>query len=224
MSDIILHAQRRDQTGKQYAKKARRSGEIPGVLYGPGEEPVVLSVEVNELKKVLHTAGETTVISLLLAGNGKKQKKEKVIIRKVQLHPVTQEYLNVDLQHVSMKTKVTVEIPIVIEGTAKGTKAGGILEHVLHALKIECLPSDIPEHIQVDVSELDIGNSVHVEDLEIGKARVLTDSTSSVVTILPPVVIKEPVEEVEEEIEEAVEGEEKEEEAEREKEESKQEE
>lgn len=223
MSDIILHAQRRDQTGKQYAKKARRSGEIPGVLYGPGEEPVVLSVEANELKKVIHTAGETTVISLLLAGNGKKQKKEKVIIRKVQVHPVTQEYLNVDLQHVSMKTKVTVEIPIVIEGTAKGTKAGGILDHVLHALKIECLPSDIPEHIQVDVSELDIGHSVHVEDLEIGKARVLTESTSSVVTMLPPVVIKEPVEEVEEEIEEAVEGEEKEEE-EREKEESKQEE
>ncbi|MCK4591630.1 MAG: 50S ribosomal protein L25, partial [Candidatus Latescibacteria bacterium] len=147
----------------------------------------------------------------------------KVIIRKVQLHPVTQEYLNVDLQHVSMKTKVTVEIPIVIEGTAKGTKEGGILEHVLHALKIECLPSDIPEHIQVDVSELDIGHSVHVEDLEISKARVLTDSTSSVVTILPPVVIVEPVEEVEEELEEAVEGEEKEEE-EGEKEESKQEE
>jgi len=145
MSEIILHAERREQKGKQYAKKLRRSGRIPGVLYGPGEKPVALSVEASELKKVVHTAGETSVISLLFDGNGKKQREKKVIIRKVQLHPVTQEYLHVDLQHVSMRTKVTVEVPIIIEGTARGTKAGGILEHILHTLRIECLPSDIPE-------------------------------------------------------------------------------
>ncbi len=212
MSEIILHAQRREQKGKQYAKKVRRSGRVPGVLYGPGEKPITLSVEAGELKKVIHTAGETTVISLLLDGSGKKQKKERVIIRKIQLHPVTQEYLHVDLQHVSMRTKVTVEVPIIIEGTARGTKAGGILEHILHTLKIESLPSDIPEKIEVDVSGLDIGESIHVGDLKVEKVRVLTEPTSPVVTVLPPIVTREPVEEVEEEIEEAAEEEKKEEE------------
>lgn len=197
-----ISAQTREGRGKGAARTSRREGRIPGVLYGHGEESVPLSVDAGELQKLVHTISvENTILDLDL-GDGEPY---KVLIRELQRHPFRDEFVHIDFFHVAMDEKIQVEVPIVLLGTPTGVKnKGGILDHQLRELEVFCLPGSIPEKVEIDVSDLDIGDSIHVNEIQLPDVEVLTELDRAVVAVLAPTVVEE-VEE--EEAEEAIEPE-----------------
>jgi len=221
MLDIVLKAEKRDGAGKEYAKHLRKNGKIPAILYGKGDKTVPIAIDAKHLSTLLHSIhGETALVTLQL---GKETRRDrKVIFKEFQRDPVKGDLLHIDLHHISLTENIHVEVPVVLTGTPVGVRTkGGIVQHTLHKLEVECLPTEIPEHIELDIETMDVGDSIHVEDIPLDKAQILTDPHRTVVTIVPPTVIKEvePVEEVEVEAEEPeVVGEAKEEEKEKEKE------
>ncbi len=194
-----ITAERREQTGKGAARTYRRGGRVPGILYGHGEESVAVSVDARELSRLLQTISvENTIVDLEI-GDGASY---KVLIRELQRHPYRNEMIHVDFFHVAMDEKIYVEIPIALLGTPVGVKnKGGVVDHQLRELEVYCLPGSIPEKVEVDIANLDIGDAIHVSDLDIPDVEIETDPERSVVTVLAPTVIEEPeVEVVEEEL------------------------
>ena len=183
-----ISARTREETGKGAARSSRREGRIPGVLYGHGEESVSLSVDANELQKLVHSISiENTIVDLDI-GKGDPY---KVLIREVQRHPFRDEFIHIDFFHVAMDEKIQVEIPIVLIGTPTGVKnKGGVMDHQLRELEVFCLPGNIPEKVEIDVSDLDIGDSIHVSDIQLPDVEVLTDLDRAVVAVLAPTVIE----------------------------------
>ena len=183
-----ISAKERGGRGKGAARSARREGRIPGILYGHGEESVALSVDAIDLKKLVHSISvENTIVDLDLGGS----EPYKVLIRELQRHPVRDEFVHIDFFHVAMDEKIQVEIPIVLVGTPTGVKnKGGVMDHQLRELEVFCLPSNIPEKIELDVSNLDIGDSIHVSDIQLEDVEILTDLDRSVVAALAPTVIE----------------------------------
>jgi large subunit ribosomal protein L25 len=191
MKEIVLRARPRVQSGKEYARKLRRNGFVPAVLYGPETETKHLEVETKTfLALVRGGLGENVIVTLL--SDDTEEGKRKVLVREVQRDPVTGNVLHVDFHQISLTKKLTIQVPIHLVGTPVGVDDGGILQHALRDLEIECLPSAIPEKIEVDVSHLKIGDSVHVGDVTVENAEILSDSKSSVVSVVPPTVFKEP--------------------------------
>ena len=190
---VTINARTRDQTGKGAARTSRRDGRVPGVLSGHGEESVALSVDANELQRLVHSISvENTIVDLEMEG-----KPYKVLIRELQRHPFRDEYLHIDFFHVAMDEKIHVEIPIVLTGVPTGVKnKGGVMDHQLREIEVFCLPGNIPEKVEIDVTELDIGDSIHVRDVTLPEVEILTDLERSVVAVLAPTVIE--VEEEEE--------------------------
>jgi large subunit ribosomal protein L25 len=224
MKEIVLKARHREKGGKEYAKKLRRGGFIPAVLYGPETPVLTLEIETKSFQALLRGGlGENVIVTLLL--DEKEDGQRKVLIREIQRDPVKGDILHVDFHQISLTKKLTIEVPIHLVGTPEGVNEGGILQHVLRELEVECLPTAIPEKIEVDVSSLKIGDSFHVADLKVENAEILSDPKSSVVTVVPPTVFKEPevaaavTEEEPEVIGEKKEGEEEEEKEEEKKEE-----
>jgi len=188
MATIGLKAKTREGVGKESAKKARQVGLIPGVLYGEGEKPLPLVVNSKEFYPVIRTkARENVIIDLAIEGADRGEC--KAIIRELQYHPVRRDIIHVDFQHISMTKEIVVKVPIVVLGEAVGVKShGGILEHLLREVEVQCLPAAIPDRVTVDVSELDSGDSLQVKHLTIEGVKLLTDPDSSVVTIVAPTV------------------------------------
>jgi large subunit ribosomal protein L25 len=187
-----INARMREGRGKGAARTSRREGRIPGVLYGHGEDSVALSVDANELQRLVHAISiENTIVDLDM-GAGEPY---KVLIRELQRHPFRDEFVHIDFFHVAMDEKIQVEIPIVLTGTPTGVKnKGGVVDHQLRELEVFCLPGSIPEKVELDVSGLDIGDSIHVSDIELPDVEILTDLDRAVVAVLAPTVIE--VEEV----------------------------
>jgi large subunit ribosomal protein L25 len=186
-----IRATRRDGIGKGPARTTRREGRVPGVLYGHGEESVALSVDARELQRLVHSVSiENTIVDLAVEG---VRQPVKVLIREIQRHPTREEYLHVDFFHIAMDEKLSVEVPIVLVGTPIGVKdKGGIVDHQLRELEVYCLPGEIPEKIEVDVSALDIGDAIHVGDIVVPEGvEVEIDAERSVVTVLAPTVVAE---------------------------------
>lgn len=191
MKEIVLKARPREKAGKEYAKKLRRNGFVPAVLYGPETKTLALEVETKSFLSLLRGGlGENVIVTLLL--DDKKDSQRKVLVREVQRDPVTGAILHLDFHQISLTKKLTIQVPIHLVGTPVGVDDGGILQHALRDLEIECLPTAIPEKIQVDVSHLKIGDSVHVGDIKVENAEILSDSKSSIVSVVPPTVFKEP--------------------------------
>lgn len=191
MKEIELRAKPREESGKEYAKKLRRNGFVPAVLYGPETKTLALKVETKSFLSLLRGGlGENVIITLLL--DDKKDSQRKVLVREVQRDPVTGAILHLDFHQISLTKKLTIQVPIHLVGTPVGVDDGGILQHALRDLEIECLPTAIPEKIEVDVSHLKIGDSVHVGDIKVENAEILSDSKSSIVSVVPPTVFKEP--------------------------------
>jgi len=192
-----ITAEIRNRFGKGEMHRMRAEGRIPAVLYGPNEETIAISLDNQEITHLLQRITvENTLIELKLAGKAKKS--YQTLIREVQHHPYRPFLQHVDFYCVPEGRKVHLEVPIVLHGTSVGVRMqGGLIQHVLRDLEIMVLPTQIPEHIVVDISELKIGDSIHVEHLTKGDYDVLTDPHQTVVTVVPPVIIKEPVEEVE---------------------------
>ncbi len=187
-----LKASVRDRVGKGESKKLRRKGLIPAILYGGsvGSLPIVLE-RGEVIRKISERDLEHTVYSLKLDG-----KEYDVLVKDIQIDPLTDEVIHVDLLELERGKAITVEVPIVLVGkeVCKGVKMGGILEQHLWSIEVECLPRNIPDVIEVDISELELGDSLHVEDLKLPEGiKVLEDPETTVV------VIAEPVEEVVEE-------------------------
>lgn len=185
MEKVSLEAKIREKTGKRSSGRLRRTGYIPAVLYGGKEKSQPLIVNTKDLEKALSTeAGENVIISL--EGGDKTR---TVIVKDLQTDPVRGDLLHVDLCQISLKERLTAAVPIVVRGEAPGVKEGGILQHRLRELEVECLPTEIPESISVDVSGLSIGDSLHVKDLRVtGDLKILIDREESVVSIVPPTV------------------------------------
>ncbi|HEU4725009.1 MAG TPA: 50S ribosomal protein L25 [Candidatus Eisenbacteria bacterium] len=191
MAIVTLKSTRRDGVGKGVARRLREAGSVPAIYYGRGEAPVAISVHAKELETLLHGAsGSNVIVDLKVEGADAADR--KAILREVQRHPVRGTILHVDLQHISLSERITVEVPVVLVGVPTGVKdGGGILEHILREVEVECLPTDIPEKFTVDVSHLNIGDSVHVSDINFGNVEVLTETDRSVATVVPPTVLEE---------------------------------
>ena len=172
----------RTSTGKGISRKLRAAGRIPGVVYGRGMEPVPVSVEPKALAAAI--AGEGGINNLITLQGGGSLDQTVVIVADMQRDPIKRTPEHVDLHQVNMNEKVRIHVPISFVGAAAGVKEGGILDVIQHALHIECLPSQIPGHIEVDVTNLSIGQSVHVEAIVLpAGVKCLDAPTSSVVSI-----------------------------------------
>ncbi|MCK4428624.1 MAG: 50S ribosomal protein L25, partial [candidate division Zixibacteria bacterium] len=167
-------------------------GMIPAVVYGAETSPLPLEVEAKSFHALLRSGlGENVIVTLNIDDqeNGDK----KVLIREVQRDPVWGNILHVDFQQISLTKKLTINVPIHLVGTSIGVQQdGGILQHVLRELEVECFPTDIPEKIEVDVTNLKIGDSIHVGDIKLEKVEILSDPQGSIVSVVPPTVFKEP--------------------------------
>lgn len=183
MATASLNAKPRTETGKGVNRKLRAAGEVPGVIYGHGREPQPLTVNAREFNRLAERIRITsTVIELALDG-----KVAKTLIRELQRNPLDRQVLHVDFQELVAGEKVNVSVPLRFTGAAKGVKEGGILEEVMHQLSIRVDPANIPEHIDVDVTELTIGHGLHVSDVKLPEGVEIMDNPSnSVVTVVAP--------------------------------------
>jgi large subunit ribosomal protein L25 len=213
MERPVLTAETREKSKKGGSRKLRAQGLIPAVFYGPQAKTIPLVLDRRELSKVLQTeAGENVLIDLNIRSADQPNRKV-VMVKDLQIDPLQRKILHADFYEVSMDTRVTVEIPVHLIGKSEGVKIGGILEQVLREIQIQCLPGDIPKGIEVDVSALKIGDSIHVREIQIEKVKILSNAGMTVATVVPPAAEeKKVVEEVAAEAAEAVEGKEEKEE------------
>jgi large subunit ribosomal protein L25 len=177
---------------------------IPAVFYGPEVDPVHLSLEYRDLEKLIRTgAGENVIIDLAIE-TGESTYSHRAMLKEIQMDPVKQTVLHVDLYEISMDKKIEVEVPITLTGTAKGvSEEGGILQQVSRTLEISCLPDNIPDAFELDVTDLNIGDSLHVSDLKIpSDIEVLVEDELTIATVVPPTKVEEIEPEVPEEEEE----------------------
>jgi large subunit ribosomal protein L25 len=206
MKTIPISADVRERTGKGGARTARREGRLPGVLYGKGES-IHLSVDRKEFIRAMQDAhGENVIFDVTLPGKAPL----KSIARDVQHHPVSRGAIHVDFQHIDMSKTIHVSVTVQLAGEPEGVRNfGGILEHVARELEVSCLPANIPSHIEIDVSGMMVGDSIHVSDITPENFEILAEGSKVVAQVAAPTVEKEPVaEEVEAEAVEAAEGEE----------------
>lgn len=198
-----LKAERREESGKGAARKVRAAGRVPAVVYGHGD-PVPISIDARELFHLLHTdAGANVMVDMRIDGD-----KFLAMPREIQRDYLRGRFIHVDFIRIARDEKIAVEVPITLTGESHGVKEGGVIEHHLWNLHLECLPQDVPPHLEADISGLGINESLKVSDLDVPTTlTVLTSPDEVVVSVVPPQVLR-----VEEE--EAVEGEEAAEEAE----------
>ena len=188
--DAILEAVSRDTLGKNEARRTRRVGMVPAVLYGASPdahqktEATPIAVNPKALLKILHSeSGANTLISLKLAGGG-----VRVLVRDYQLDPITHQVLHADFYRVAMDRALQVTIPVIVKGEPKGVKQqGGVLEFIRREIAIECLPGDIPEHVEIDVSELMLHQGVRVRDIATDpKWKPVSDPDLMLVHVIMP--------------------------------------
>jgi large subunit ribosomal protein L25 len=216
MAEVKLNAEPREGVGKGAARKARAAGKVPAVLYGPEVEPKRLAVDALELWHALHTdAGTNVLINLQLDGDT-----FLTMPREIQRDIVKGTLLHVDFLRIRRDVAMQVDVPIHLVGESHGVKEGGVVEHHLWELRVECLPTDVPQSLEADISALGIGDSLHVSDIRVpGNITVITPMEETLVSVVPPpVLVVEPTPEELEAAEaaaleaaEAVEGEEGEE-------------
>lgn len=190
--EAILEATARDTFGKNEARRTRRDNKVPAVLYGgPGTEATPIAVEPRALLKILHSdSGANTLISLKLAGGGDT----RVLVKDYQLDPVTRQVLHADFYRIAMDKMLRVTVPVVGRGEAPGVKQqGGIVEFVHREIEIECLPADIPEHIDVDISNLMLHQGVRVRDIVANaKWKSVSDADMMLIHVILPKAEEEP--------------------------------
>jgi large subunit ribosomal protein L25 len=197
---VTLAAERRTETGTGAVRKLRRDGKIPAVIYGHGRKPLALSVPQAEAEKILHDlAGGSTLIELSVDGTP-----IRTLIREIQRHPTRRTVTHLDFLEIHAGEKLTLAVPLHLVGSPDGVRnAGGVLEQFLRELEIEVLPRHIPERVELDVTEVKVGRSLHVSDISVENAKVLTDPGRTVCAVVPPRVEEVPVPEVVEEEEAA---------------------
>jgi large subunit ribosomal protein L25 len=190
MEQIELEVFLRTDKGKGAAHRIRREGKIPGVLYGRGVETYPLILNPADLKKILSGgARENTLINLKVKGPGSEKIGARVVmVKDLQVHPLRRAYLHADFYAVAMHEKIIVDVPIRLTGKAEGVKTGGILEQPRRDVRIRCLPSHIPEFVEIDVTGLKINDSLHVQDIPTSEqCEIVADSNFTVAIVTPPI-------------------------------------
>jgi large subunit ribosomal protein L25 len=191
MANATLRATRRDGGGKGVARKLRGTGKVPAVLYGHGDRTQPISVDAHELDLLLHHVNpENTIIGLEIDGQ-----RTDALIREIQKHPYRPEFLHVDFLQVHGDETLKLDVPVRLTGTPAGVRdQGGVLDQVIYDLHVECLPGNIPEAAEVDISGLNIGESVRVGDIQIPNVTILMDAELPVASVLEARVHDEGVE------------------------------
>ncbi len=179
-----LSAKLRQGKGKQFARRVRHQGMIPAVLYGPGKESRNLEVNPTDLTRAISTkAGENTLIDLTVEGETARV----VLVREIQVDPISRKYLHADLYEVPMDKKVRVPVPIMIRGEAAGVKEGGVLDQIIREIEVSCLPTEIPEQLEIDVSALKIGGAAHAREIPLPPGvEIMIDADQTVATVVAP--------------------------------------
>ena len=206
MDLIKLKVKPRETSGKGAARRLRQDKAIPGIVYGPKSEPVMLSLDAIEFDKIIRDNGSTGLFfNLEIEGS----KSKTVMLKEMQMDTFGLNYLHIDLHEIDMDTEVTVSIPVETVGQSKGVEEGGVLQMIRRELDVVCKPADTPDSIQIDISDLGIGDSVHVEEIDLGeKVEIPFDVDFTVIAIGAPTEEEEEIEEDEDLLEEGeVEGE-----------------
>ena len=208
MEQLDLKAQVRKTTGKGLARALRREGRIPAVLYGPKTDSMMLSIDFKEFEQIVKKANIGSVLLNLQIQNGETLTRP-AMIKELQTNPVSGAFLHIDFYEIDMQRKINVSVPVVTRGKSAGVEEGGLLQIVRREIELFCLPTAIPESIEVDISDLTIGDSIHVREITLpGDVELPEDIDFTVITVLAPKVEEEVVEEEElEEGEEAAEEE-----------------
>lgn len=194
MPEITLEAKKRTEFKKSISKEIRKSGMIPGVLYGAGGENIPIVATELSLRPIIDTS-ESYVINVSIEGD---KKSTECILKDVQFEPLNNKPIHFDLLALRRGETIQLEVNVIVKGSAIGVKEGGVLQHAMHKLEIQCLPKDIPSHIEIDVSELKIGDSIKVSSIKLENVTILNDENAAIAIVVPPTVEKEPeVEEAE---------------------------
>ncbi len=192
MEQTRLEAEIRKGKGKGQARSIRRSGMVPGIIYGHKQEPIMIQLQPRNIKHLLRSGGENVLVNMDVKGSGT----ETVMLKEAQIDPLTRNIMHVDFVRVSLEERITTHIPISLVGTSPGVKEGGILEFLLRELRVECQVGKIPEHIELDISSLNIGDQIRVGDIKLDEDMVVHDDpATTVVVVATPTVMKEPSEE-----------------------------
>jgi len=185
LEKIELKAAPRTTKGNSPARAMRREGNVPAVLYGPKSNPKIISVNAHEFETILKKGGlGRAIVNLSIEGESKAK---PVMITELQSHPVSNRLLHVDFYEVSMDREIRVNVPVVTTGKSVGVENGGLVQIIRHELEVLCLPDAIPEAITIDITELNIGDSVHVEDIKVaGNIQIPHDVDFTILTISSP--------------------------------------
>ena len=195
-----LNVEDRILTGKKSAKTLRNNGQVPGILYFKGEETINITVDRLAIYQAIHSGRR--IYEINIAGATKY-----VMIKELQYHPVTDDVMHIDFMRVRRSEKINISVPLVLVGDAEGVKEGGVLSQSLTQIELECLPTDVPEQIELDITELEMNSSYSVIDVKVKdkEISIISARDLNVVSIHPPAAEEEPIVEEEEEL---VEGEE----------------
>jgi len=186
MEKIIIDAKKREKIDKSSRSTLRREGKVPAIFYSKHHDPLPIELSERAIHPLVFTA-KTHLISLKIEG----LEELDCIIKDVQFDPTTEAIVHVDLLGLQKGEKIQIEIPVQLLGIAIGIKEGGVLQHVMHKVEVECLPIDIPEHLEIDVTNLKLGNAIHVSDLKFDNLTLLNNPESIIATVTHPKVEKE---------------------------------
>ena len=193
MEEIRLKAEKRVQGGKNPARRLRKEGIIPAVLYGKDVEPLPLSISAKEWRSVQGHVKSNTIIKMDLKKNGTTEERP-VMLKDMQRAVLKDAVLHIDFLQVSMERAVQVEVPIHFVGQPEGLVKGGVIEQHLRSIMVESLPGQIPEKIEIDISALDIGDSIHISDLNLPNIKLLAPPDVAIVGVTPPQAEEKPAE------------------------------
>ncbi len=192
METLEIHADAREKKKKRDAKRLLRGGKIPGILYGPKMQSVALEFDKGEFSNRIAGLEGSHLVRLKSATASLADK--VALVKEMQYHPISGDVIHADLYEVDLTAKITVHVPLHFVGKAAGVVRGGILQPIVREVEVECLPLDIPEFFNVDVSALDIGDSVHIEDVTMPEGvTVIAESNFALVAVVPPTVEEAPV-------------------------------
>jgi large subunit ribosomal protein L25 len=186
MSEITITAEIRKAVGKRVTS-VRTAGKVPGVYYGHGQENIALSMNELTLQPLFRTSA-THVINLKLDDGST----HTCILKDIQFDPVTEKPVHFDLFGLNANEELTIEVPVVLKGTPQGVKDGGALQHVMHKLRVSCLPKNIPDRVEINVEAMKMNTSIHVKEISVPNVKILDNESSTVVAVVPPTILKEP--------------------------------
>lgn len=187
MEQVLIKADKRNATGKSVARKFRAAGRIPAVLYGTNVDPVSITISARDWDNITRHMKRNVIFDMEIQ-EGSAIDKRPVMVKEVQRDGLGTKIMHIDFYQVSMEQAIEVEVAIHLKGKAKGEVLGGIVELHLRSIRVECLPNQIPEEIAIDVSELDIGDSIHVRDISLPGIKLVELGEIAVLSVIPPAV------------------------------------